>query len=240
MLGYVRLEVVRQFRNSQALVVRLVIPSGFFLLGTAGSDPGGRSDGLPSDTATMVVLATFGATMSALFATGPSLAQERASGWLRQLRVTPLPASAAVTGKVVTAMTFALPAIALVAVVAEVSQGLGLGWDRWLALIGLMWIATAPLAGLGVLIGFAIANPEVAEGVTLLALLAMGAAGGLWMSVDDLPAALEAIAPWLPANAIAELGRSAARGEGIPPDAASTLVAWTCGLTTLAGLSWRG
>jgi ABC-2 type transport system permease protein len=239
MLGYVRLEVVRQFRNPQALVVRLAIPAGFYLLGTLGSDPGGRSEGLPSETASMVDLAVFGAMMSALFATGPPLAQERAIGWLRQLRVMPLRAGAAVTGKVVAAMAFALPSIALVAVAAETSHGLGLGWGRWAALIGLMWVATAPVAGLGVLIGFAIATAEVAEGVTLLALVTMAVLGGLWVSVDDLPAALQTIAPAMPTNAIAELGRAAASGGPIPVGAVSTLLGWTCALTSLAALSWR-
>jgi ABC-type sulfate/molybdate transport systems ATPase subunit len=83
--------------------------------------------------------------------TAPALAQERATGWLRQLRVTPLPAAATVAGKVAAAMAYALPAIALVGVAAAVTQGVELGLDRWVELTLLLWVATAPFAALGVL-----------------------------------------------------------------------------------------
>lgn len=238
MPGYVRLELRRQFRNWQALFVRIGIPAGFYLLAAAGRDAGDRSEGLPAETAAMVALAAFGVTMSGLFATGPPLAQERASGWLRQLRAMPLPAGAAVVGKIAAALAFALPSILLVAAVAEISEGIGLGWDRWIALIALMWIATIPLAALGVLIGFTVANADVAEGVTAVALVAMGALGGMFVGVDELPAALQEIAPLTPTHAVRELGFSVARGDAVPDSAVGTILGWTCGLSTLAAVGW--
>lgn len=63
-----------------------------------------------------------GAVISGL-AAGPSLGEERANGWLRQLRTTPLAPRAVVAAKIAVAMSFALPSIALVVAAAAVTDG---------------------------------------------------------------------------------------------------------------------
>lgn len=240
MTAYLRLEVVRQFRNRDALAWRLGLPAGLYVFFRAvfgASD--GTSEGLPSDTAALVAFAVFGAVASGLYATAPALAQERATGWLRQLRVTPLPAWATVAGKAAAAMAYALPAIALVAVAAATTQGVELGLGRWVALILLLWAATAPFAALGVLIGLLIPNVEPAQSAASAALIVLWALGGMFTSPSDLPGALHPIAHAMPTNAAAELGWAAARGDAIPGAASAVVVCWTLSLGMLGALAWR-
>ena len=240
MTAYLRLEVVRQFRNRDALVWRLGLPAGLYVFFRAVFGHGdGTVEGLPSDTTALVIFAVFGALASGLYATAPALAQERASGWLRQLRITPLPAWATVVGKVAAAMAFALPAIALVAVAAAATQGVELGLDRWVELTLLLWIATAPFAALGVLIGLIIPNAEPAQSAASAAFIVLWVLGGLITSPSDLPGALQAIAHTMPSNAAAELGWAAARGDAIPASAIAVVVAWTGALGALGALAWR-
>ena len=59
----------------------------------------------------MVSMASFGAMVAALNAGGTRLAAERASGWTRQLRVTPLPAWSYVSTKIAASMVIVLPVI---------------------------------------------------------------------------------------------------------------------------------
>ncbi len=101
LLGFVRLEVLRQWRRHDMLLWRLGMPVGLYLFFrlTLDSDSGDTFEGLPSDLAAMVVFAVVGVAYSGLYAAGPPLAHERAIGWLRQLRVTPLPASARSPGR---------------------------------------------------------------------------------------------------------------------------------------------
>ena len=112
-LTYLWLEAKRQWRNREILIFRLGLPTAIYLILNAANgvttptSPGGR----------MVALAALAAVISGL-AAGPSLGEERANGWLRQLRVTPLRPSAAVAAKMVVAMSFALLSIALVAAAA--------------------------------------------------------------------------------------------------------------------------
>jgi ABC-2 type transport system permease protein len=239
MTAYVRLEVVRQFRNRDALAWRLGLPAGLYVFFRTVFGSGDTSEGLPSDTAALVVFAVFGALASGLYSTAPALAQERATGWLRQLRVTPLPATATVAGKVTTAMAFALPAIALVGIAAGATQGVELSFDRWLALTLLLGIATAPFAALGVAIGLTVRNAEPAQSASSAALIVLWVLGGMVTSQSALPSALEAIADTMPTNAAAELGWAAARGDSIPASAIAVVIGWTAALGVLGTVAWR-
>jgi ABC-2 type transport system permease protein len=240
MTGYLRLEIVRQFRNRDALAWRLGLPAALYVFFRAVFGSGnGTPEGLPSDTTALVIFAVFGALAAGLYSTAPALAQERATGWLRQLRVTPLPAWATVAGKVGAALAYALPAIALVGAAAAATQGVTLGVDRWVELTLLLWIATAPFAALGVVIGLTVANAEPAQSAASAAMIVLWVLGGMLTTPSDLPGALEAIAHTLPTNAAAELGWAAARGDAIPASAITVVAAWTAALGALAALAWR-
>jgi ABC-2 type transport system permease protein len=238
MTAFLRLEIVRQFRNRDALAWRLGLPAGMYVFFRLVFGADGTSEGLPSDTTATVIFAVFASLAAGLYSTAPALAQERATGWLRQLRVTPLPAAVTVAGKVAAAMAYALPAIALVAA-AAVSQGVELGLDRWIELTLLLWLATAPFAALGVLIGLTVPNAEPAQSAASAAMIVLWVLGGMLTSPSDLPAALEAIAHTLPTNAAAELGWAAARGDAIPASAIAVVIGWTAVLGALGALAWR-
>src|SRR5918994_6056559 len=234
---YLRLEIVRQFRNRDALAWRLGLPAGMYVLFRAVFGADATTEGLPSDTTALVIFGVFGAMAAGLYSTAPALAQERATGWLRQLRVTPLAAAATVAGKLAAAMAYALPAIVLVALAAAATQGVELGFGRWVALILLLWIATAPFAALGVLIGLTIRNAEPAQSAASAAMIVLWVLGGMLTSPSDLPGALEVIAHTLPTNAAAELGWAAARGDATPASAITVVIAWTAALGTFGALA---
>lgn len=234
MLAYTWLEAKAQFRNRDALIWRLGLPAGVYVLLTlVDGETGG------SNTGRLVAMAAFGAVAAGLFATGPSLAQERASGWLRQLRTTPMPPRTVVVAKVAVAMAWALPSIALVAVMSILLTDIELKWAEWIQLISLMWIGSAPFAALGVLIGLAIADAGAAGTATNFAFIVLWLLGGIFTPAGDMPDVLAAISRKLPSSGILEIGDSVARGVTAPASAALLLVAWTAVSSTLAVLAWR-
>jgi ABC-2 type transport system permease protein len=239
MLGYLWLEAKRQWRNRDALIFRLGLPTGVYLILTlAQQDPAGESSmGVPRATARMVALAGLGAVISGL-APGPSLAEDRGSGWLRQLRTTPLRPSVAVAAKVAVAMSFALPAIALVAATGAAVEDITLGWAQWLGLVGGMWLATTPLAAVGVLIALSV-NPEAAQGATTLAFMVLWLLGGIFTPPGELPEVLAAVSRTLPSYGVLVVGDSVAGAGPIPASAVAVLAAWTAGAGALAALAWR-
>jgi len=235
-LTYLWLEAKRQWRNREILIFRLGLPTAIYLIlnaangDTPPTSPGGR----------MVAIAALGAVISGL-AAGPTLGEERANGWLRQLRTTPLRPSAAVAAKIVVAMSFALPAIALVAAAAGLvgdGEGLALGWAQWIQLVGLMWLATTPITAIGALIGLTFGG-EAAQGATTLAFVVLWLAGGIFTQPSQMPDALAAVARILPSYGVVQVGESVAGGFSLAASAVAVLAAWTVGAGALAALAWR-
>lgn len=234
MLGYTWLEAKAQFRNRDALIWRLGLPAGVYVLLTLVD---GETSG--SNTGRMVAMAAFGAVAAGLFATGPSLAQERASGWLRQLRTTPMPPRTVVVAKVAVAMAWVLPSIALVAVMGILLTDFELDPRSWIELIGLMWIGSAPFAALGVLIGLAIPDAGAANTATNFAFIVLWLLGGIFTPAGDMPDVLAAVSRKLPSSGILEIGDSVTRDVAVPASAPLLLIAWTVASGMLAALAWR-
>ena len=135
MTGFIALEMRRSLRDIRYLVIAVAMPIGLYLLftGLFGAH-GQRAQGLPQPAELMIAMIAYGAMWAVFSATGPRIAHERAIGWTRQLRVTPLSAASALSGKLVTALAAALPAMMLVAVTAVLSHHVQLSAAQWLAM----------------------------------------------------------------------------------------------------------
>jgi len=240
MTSYLRLEVLRMVRDRRFVFFTMAVPVAFYLLFAATSHGAGRdaATGLTAQVYLMVSMAAYGAIGAALTTTGSRLAAERQTGWLRQLRATPLSARAVITAKTLASMVLALPAILLVGVVAFTVEGVRLSPGQWIGIVALMWVATLPFAALGTLIG-SLVGADAAQPVTLACYFSLSIIGGLWMPVSQLPSALRTISGWTPSNRFAELGRAIAAGHTPTATAGLVLAGWTVALATLATIAYR-
>jgi len=239
MTGFLGLELRRSLRDVRYLVIAVAMPVGLYLLfaGLFGAH-GQRAQGMPQPTELMVAMIAYGAIWAVFSATGPRIAHERAIGWTRQLRVTPLTPASALAGKLVTALAAALPAMALVALTAVVSHHVQLSAAQWPAMLAAMWAGVLPLALLGLAIGY-LAADEVAFPLTMALYFALGALGGLWIPLSAMPHTMQDIGQALPSNAVAELGWRIAGGQASVPKAVLMLTAWLLGGATAAVLAYR-
>jgi ABC-2 type transport system permease protein len=239
MTGFLTLEMRRCLRDVRYLVLAVAMPVGLYLLftGLFGAH-GQQAQGLPQPTELMVAMIAYGAMWAVFSATGPRIAQERAIGWTRQLRVTPLTPASALSGKLITALAAALPAMALVALTAVVSHHVQLSAAQWLALLAAMWAGVLPLVLLGLAIGY-LAGDDIAFPLTMALYFALGALGGLWMPPSVMPHLMRDIGRLLPSNSLAELGWQIAGGQASVPTAVLVLAAWTVGSGLIAILAYR-
>ena len=239
MTGFLALEMRRSLRDVRYLVIAVALPIGLYLLltGLFGSH-GQQALGLPQPTELMVAMIAYGAIWAVFSATGPRIAHERAIGWTRQLRVTPLRPVASLSGKLLTALAAALPAMALVAITAVISHHVQLSAAQWPTMLAAMWAGVLPLALLGLAIGY-LAADEVAFPLTMALYFALGALGGLWMPPSVMPHAMQDIGQALPSNAVAELGWRIAGGQASVPKAVLVLAAWTLGSGLAALFAYR-
>jgi ABC-2 type transport system permease protein len=152
-VGYARYELLRTFRNKRLYIFSFAFPLVLYYA-IAGPnrhehDIGGT--GIGASLYFMVGLAAFGG-MTAVLGSGARIAAERAVGWNRQLRLTPLSNRTYFRVKVLTAYAMALVTLALL-FVAGLTMGVHLRAGNWLQMTLLMLVGLAPFAAIGILLG---------------------------------------------------------------------------------------
>jgi ABC-2 type transport system permease protein len=236
-LTFLKLEIRRLLRNRRTLIFVLVMPAAFFLLF------GGLSDAYRHQTAghgnvsayLMVSFAVYG-SMIANTAAGASVAVERALGWSRQLRLTPLNPLAYLVTKVLTAMVLGAVSVAIVYAIGGFSGAVRMPTSAWIITGLVAWVCAVVFAAFGLFIGYLVPSENVMQILgPVLALLAL--MGGIFVPLSTLSPTLQDLAAYTPAYGVGKLARAALLGDGVNLGAIANVVVWTA----LFGLGavWR-
>jgi ABC-2 type transport system permease protein len=230
-LAYARYELLRTFRNRRLYIFSLGFPLVLYYL-IAGPNRHENSiggTGISAPVYFMVGLAAFG-TMNAVLGCGARIAAERAVGWNRQLRLTPLSTRAYFRVKVLTAYAMALVTIVLL-YAAGATMGVDLQAGNWLAMTGLVLIGLAPFAALGILLGHLLTTDSVGPAIggttALFALL-----GGTWFPITG--GAMHKIAEALPSYWLVQASRVGLGGSGWGSTGWAVVAVWTVAATAIA------
>ena len=221
---YLGLEIRRILRNRRTLVFILIMPAAFFLLFGLPQKGLTLDNGRPVTGYIMISLAVYGA-MVATTSGGAMVAVERAQGWSRQLRLTPLRPTAYIATKVLSALTLGLAAVVVEFLVGAVC-GVRMPLHVWV-LAGLAaWVGSLLFAAFGLVMGYLVPAENVMQFLgPILAVLAMF--GGLFVPLDSLPDAFQAIAKWTPVYGIGTIARSPLTGGAVTIAEVVNVVAWT-------------
>jgi ABC-2 type transport system permease protein len=236
-LTYTRFELLRTLRNRRFFLLSLAFPLILFFL-IAGPNRHVHnldSTGLSAPLYFMVGLASFG-TMGAMLSSGARIAAERAVGWNRQLRISPLPARVYFRTKVITAYMMALISLAVL-YVAGASLGVSLAASAWLEMTGLILVGLIPFAGLGILLGHLLTpdsiGPAMGGSVALLAVI-----GGSWGPVAA-HGFLHGLAQLVPSYWIVQAAHVGLGGDPWPSKAWLVTVVWAILTAWLAARAYR-
>jgi ABC-2 type transport system permease protein len=198
-------------RNRQYLLFTVVLPALFTVFFTkviGGQVAAGDYQDVAG--ATMISMMSYGAIGAALGAT-IRLAFDRSSGWLRQLRVTPVPPPAVLAVDVAVGALLVLPSLVVVAGVGRFVNGVQLGVGTWLALVAALWAGSVVFVALGVAVGLVLDAQAAGAAIGILGTV-LAALGGLWFPVAMFPAGMVPLAHAMPSYWYAEFGRDVAAG----------------------------
>lgn len=222
--------------NPEQLLVTLGIPL-LLVVFFSRVDVLPTGDAAPIDFLAPGVIAL--AVMStAMVSLGISTGFQRSYRVLKRLGATPLGRGRLLGAKVAT-----IAAVEVVQFAVLVPVALALGWSptrpNWLAALGAVIVGTMAFAGLGLTLAGRLraeVNLAAQNGLYLLLLLL----GGMIISVDELPAALRAVALALPSGALADVLRESLAHAGTRPGVSWViLAAWALSAPAVAALSFR-
>jgi ABC-2 type transport system permease protein len=232
-LTVLRIELTRMLRNRRTIVFTFVFPAALFLAIGSGSGTD-QSVGHGNVAAyIMVSMALYGAALTAA-AGGAMVATERAMGWSRQLRLTPLHPAVYISMKALIALILGAVAIAVVNVVGVLQNKAVMPAHIWVECAVLTLVCTMVFAALGVFVGYLVPGENAMQilgpGLALLSFL-----GNVFIPLDS-GSTLWNIAAWTPMFGVAEVSRAPLTGE-LPWYAVVNAVAWLA--IFVAGAAWR-
>lgn len=236
---FLTFELRRVLRRPSFLIWTLAFPVVFYLASYANptNNLHARSTyGTTWPIFFMVSMSAWAAIAAAFNAAGGRLAAERANGWIRQLRLTPLPAWAYAVGEILTGVTLALAATLMLAAVAAAAARPGLPAATWTAVILACWLGSLPFTAIAIFIGL-VASPSTAQPIMIATMLVLDVLGGLLVPLPAFPQWLQDVAKVLPTYRLGNLGWNAAAHRPFDPADVAVLAAYTVVFAALA--AWR-
>jgi len=232
-LTLLSIELRRMLRNRRTIIFALIFPTVMFLVFGSGSQGSEKVGDGNVSAYVMVSMALYGGALIAA-ATGASVAVERALGWSRQLRLTPLHPAAYVVTKTLVALALGAVAITTVNLVGVVQGKPSMAVGTWLACGALTLLCVLVFAALGVFVGYLMPGENAMQvlgpGLAILAFL-----GNVFIPMDE-SSLVYRIAEWTPMFGVAEISRAPLTGDlawGAVPNAVGWLVVF------VVGAAWR-
>jgi ABC-2 type transport system permease protein len=167
---------------------------------------------------------------------GARIATERAAGWNRQLRISPLTAFAYLGAKIVVAYTMAVLSLSVLYIAGAI-LGVRLPADAWIGMTALVLVGLIPFAALGILLGHLLTTdtigPAIGGGTSLLALLS-----GTWFPLSS-GGVVHEIAQGLPSYWLVQANRVALGGHGWSATGWLVVAGWSVALIAAAARAYR-
>lgn len=234
-LTFLAIEMRRLLRNRRTVLISLVVPVILFLLFRNQSRLAAR--GGPNLAAEMVIgIAVYGSMLAATSG-GAMVSIERALGWSRQLRLTPLAPVAYVAIKLTVAMALGLVSVVIVYVVGLL-DGVSMATTVLLGTMGLAWLGAIVFASLGLFMGYLLPSENVMQFISpILGVLAF--IGGLLVPLNLMPQTIRDIAPYAPTYGVAQIARYPLVGGAFDWTWILNLVVWTAAFALGAAFMFR-
>jgi len=228
------IELKRMLRNRRTIIFTLILPAALLLSLGGQSDWQMRIGGGNLAAYILISMALYGAALTAA-ATGSMVAIERALGWSRQLRLTPLSPVAYILMKSLVALSMGALAIAMVNLVGVFQGKAQMPVDVWVSAAIVTLFCTLTFAALGVFIGYVVPGENAMQilgpGLALLSFL-----GGVFIPLSEYAPVVRDIAYWTPMYGVAEVARAPLTHE-LPWFAVVNAVSWF--VVFVVGAAWR-
>lgn len=231
----VRLEVRRLLRNRRTLIFTMIVPVMFFLIFGLNRAYASQGSGRGNVSAfVMISMSLYGAVL-ATTSGGAMVSIERASGWSRQLRVTPLSPSAYIAIKMVTSLVLGGASVLVVYVVGMLTHKPSMPLYVWIVTALCVWIGSLLFTAFGLFIGYLLPSENVMQ-IIGFALMLFSFGGGLFIPLSQFSPALVTMARFTPLYGLNQLVHYPLAGGSLHWTWVANLVAWLA--VFVSGAAW--
>ena len=232
-LALTRTELRRLMRNRRYFIFTVALPVVLYLL--LGRQFNGNVYGVSFGAFYMVDMAMLGAFSGALSGNAQRISQEKKEGWIRQLRLTSLPAYAYVVSKILVSMATTAVSIVIVLLLGRFYGHVYLAGWQWPVVALTVWFSATIFAALAVAIGYKFA-PDQVQPITMIVYFGFLFLGGIWY---PLSGALKTVGQFSPTYQAVKIGTDIIEGASVSVGLAIGLVVWLGIFVALATVAVR-
>jgi ABC-2 type transport system permease protein len=187
-----RLEVRRLLRNRRTMIFTVLMPVVFFLIFGLNTDYASQNAGHGNVSAFILIsMALYGAILATTTG-GAMVSIERAEGWSRQLRLTPLVPLAYVAVKMLTALVLGGLSVVSVYVVGLVTGRPSMPVALWVVTGLAVWLGSLLFAAFGLFMGYLLPTENVMQILSFALMLCPSAE----VCSSRCPSSLRCCGPW--------------------------------------------
>ncbi|MCW2855046.1 MAG: putative transport permease yvfS [Marmoricola sp.] len=230
-----KIELRRIMRNKRTMIFTLVMPVLLYVIIASNAKYTNERAGSGNVSAYILIsMATYGAVLASTSG-GAMVATERALGWSRQLRLTPLSPIAYIVVKSLVALTLGLGSVLAVNVVGILTNKADMPTHVWIAGAVIAWAGSIVFSAFGLFMGYLLPSENVMQVLGPI-MAGLAAIGGLWFPIDK-GSVLDHISAWTPIYGLANLARWPLYGGGPHLVWIVNLAGWFA--LFVAGAAWR-
>lgn len=234
-LTVLAIELRRMLRNRRTVIITLILPALLYLMIGTNSSYSDQSEGSGNVSAYILIsMAAYGAVLASTSG-GAMVATERALGWSRQLRLTPLAPVAYILVKSIVALALGALSVAAVNVVGAVNGKASMPTHVWVAAAIIAWAGSIVFGAFGLFMGYLLPGENVMQVIGPL-LAGLAALGGLWFPIDS-GSTMGHISACTPIYGLAQLARWPLYGGAPHTVWVINLVVWLA--IFVGGAAWR-
>ncbi len=183
----------------------------------------------------MIAMGMFGAFSGALTGNAQRISQEMKDGWIRQLRLTPLPANAYVVSKILVSMVTTVPSIVIVLLLGRFYGNVNLPAWQFLVIAVTIWFGATIFAALAVAIGYRY-QPDQVQPIAIAVYFVFAILGGLLFPING---GLRKVGELTPTYDAVKIATDVIRNVSVSAGPIIGLVVWLAIFVGLATLSVR-
>jgi ABC-2 type transport system permease protein len=193
----VRIEVTRLLRNKRTVILTVIAPPIFFLMFGLNNAYADLKHGSGNESASVLIsMALYGAVL-ACTSGGAMVSIERAAGWSRQLRVTPLAPATYILIKMATSLVLGGASVIVVYVVGMLTHKPHMPVGVWISTALIVWLGALVFSALGLFIGYLLPAENVMQIIGFLLMLC-SFGGGLFIPLSQFSHGLRQMAAFTP------------------------------------------
>jgi ABC-2 type transport system permease protein len=224
-LTVLKIEIRRLTRNRRTVIIAIVIPVVFFLIFGLGQTYDAQRVGHGNVAAfVMISLALYGAVLATTFG-GALVSIERAQGWSRQLRLTPLSPIAYIAIKVLTALVLGAVSVAGVFIAGAITGKASMSVGLWIGTGVSVWVGSLLFAAFGLFLGYLLPAENVMQLLGLILGL-LSFAGGLFIPISQFSHGVQDVLKWTPLYGLNQLVHTPLLGNGVDWTWVVNVLAW--------------